>query len=138
MWQAVVLIPKGVGGYHGIGLMEVVWKLVAAILNLWLTASITYHKFIHGFQAGHGTDTSTLDAKLIQQLAALRGEALYVIFLGLHKAYDTLDRDICLEILEGYGVGPRSCPILRTYWGRLRMVARAGVTTGRTSRASGG
>ena len=32
-WQAVVLIPKGGGKYHGIGLMEVIWKAVAVILN---------------------------------------------------------------------------------------------------------
>ena len=25
-------------------------------------------------------------------------------FLDLHKSYDALDKDICLEILEGYGV----------------------------------
>ena len=42
-WQAVVLIPKGKGDYRGIGLVEVMWKVVAAILNLRLTASITYH-----------------------------------------------------------------------------------------------
>ena len=29
-----------------------------------------------------------------------------MIFLDLHKAYDALERDIHLEILEGYGVGP--------------------------------
>ena len=49
-----------------------------------------------------------------------------MIFLDLHKAYDALDRSRCLEILEGYGVVPRSCRLLRTYWGRLSMVARAG------------
>ena len=31
-----------------------------------------------------------------------------MIFLELHKAYDALDRDICLEILEGYSVGPQA------------------------------
>ena len=49
-----------------------------------------------------------------------------MIFLDLHKAYDALDRSRCLDILEGYGVGPRACRILQTYWGRLSMVARAG------------
>ena len=53
-------------------------------------------------------------------------EFLYMIFLDLHKAYDALDRSRCLEILEGYGVGPQACRILRTYWRRLTMVARAG------------
>ena len=78
--------------YCGIGLMEVMWKVVAESLNCRLTASITFHDFLHGFWEGHGTGTSTLEAKLLQNLAALREEVLYVIFLDLHKAYDALDR----------------------------------------------
>ena len=86
--------------------MEVIWKVVAAILHRRLTASITYHDFLHVFRAGHGTGTATLKAKLLQQLVAMREEVLYVIFLDLHKAHYALDRSRCLEILEGYGVGP--------------------------------
>ena len=41
-WQAVVLIPKGKGDYRGIGLVEVMWKVVAVILNRRLTSSITF------------------------------------------------------------------------------------------------
>ena len=40
-WQAVVLIPKGNKDYRGICLMEVMWKVVAEILNRRFTASIT-------------------------------------------------------------------------------------------------
>ena len=125
-WQVVVLIPKGKKDYRVIVLVEVMWKVVAAILNCRITASITYHKFLHGFRAGRGTGTATLEAKLLQNLVALREEVLYVIFLDLHKAYDALDRSRCLEILEGYGVGLRACWILWTYWWRLSIVARAG------------
>ena len=32
-WQAVVLIINGEKDYHSIGLVEVMWKVVAAILN---------------------------------------------------------------------------------------------------------
>ena len=39
-WKAVVLIPKGKKDYRGIGLLEVMWKVVAAILNRCFTASI--------------------------------------------------------------------------------------------------
>ena len=49
-----------------------------------------------------------------------------MIFLDLHKVYDDLERDRCLEILEGYIVEPRDLCILRTYWDRLWMVVRAG------------
>ena len=51
---------------------------------------------------------------------------MYVIFLDMHKYFDALYRSRCLDILEGYGVVPRAFRILRTYWIRLRMVARAG------------
>ena len=125
-WQAVVMIPKGKKDYWGIGLVEVMWKVVAAILNRRFTASITYHNFLHGFRADHGTGTATLEAKLLQKLVALREEVLYVIVLDLHKAYDALDRSRCLEILEGYGVGPNARKLLQTYWHHLTMVARAG------------
>ena len=114
-WQAVVLIPKGKRGYQGIDLVEVMWKLVAAIINRHFISSITYHDFLHGFWAGRGTGTSTLKAKLLQKIAALREEVLYVIFLVLNKAYDALDRSRCLEILEGYDIGPRSRKLLQTY-----------------------
>ena len=52
--------------------MEVMWKVVAAILNRRFKSSITYHDALHGFRAGRGTGTATLEAKLLQQLAALR------------------------------------------------------------------
>ena len=82
----MVLIPKGNKEYRGIGLVEVMWKVVTAILNEQITASITFHDFLHGFRAGRRTGTTNLEAKLIQQLTALREEVLYVIFLDLHKS----------------------------------------------------
>ena len=96
-WQAVVLIPKGEGYYWGIGLVEVMWKVVAVILNRRFTSSIIFQDVLHGFRAGRGTGTATLEAKLLQQLAAMREEVLYVIFLDLIKAYDALDRSRCLD-----------------------------------------
>ena len=110
--------------YQGIGLVEVMWKAVAAILNRRLMASITFHDFLHGFRAGRGTGTATLEAKLLQYLAAVREEVLYVILLDLHKAYDALERSRCLEILEGYGVGALARRLLQTYLRRLTMVER--------------
>ena len=76
--------------------MEVVWKVAAAVLNFRLTDSITFHDFLHGFREGHSTGTATVEAKLLQQLAALREEVLYVILPDLHKAHDALDRSRCL------------------------------------------
>ena len=48
------------------------------------------------------------------------------MFLDLHKAYEALDRERCLEILERYGVVPWDHHILRHYWYWLTVVARTG------------
>ena len=61
-------------------------------INQWLTASVTFHDFLHIFGGGRVTGTATLKVKLLQNLAALREEVLYMIFLYLHKAYYALDR----------------------------------------------
>ena len=86
---------------------------MTVILNLrTLTTSIAFHDVIHRFRAGQGTGIAYPKAKLIQKLTTMMEEVLYAIFLNLHNEYDTLDRDICLEILEGYGVGPQALCIL--------------------------
>ena len=98
-WQAVLLILKGEMYCRGIGLVEVMWNVVAEILNIRITSSITFHDFLHGYMEGRGTGTVTLETKLLQQLADLGEEVLYVIFMDLYKAYDALDRSRYLEIL---------------------------------------
>ena len=80
---------------------------MAVILHCRITAGINFHDALHGFWEGRGTGTATLEEKLLQQLAAMTEEVLYVIFLDLTKAYDALDRSRSLEILKGYGVGDR-------------------------------
>ena len=68
----VVLITKVERDYHGIGLVEVVWKVVTIIQILRLATSIDFHGVLHGFWAGLGTGTTSLEAKLIQQLISMR------------------------------------------------------------------
>ena len=131
MWQTVVLIPKGRRYFRGVGLVEVLWKAVASLLNRRLTAAITYHDALHGFRAGLGTGTAAFEVKLIQLLTAMREAFLFEVFLGLQKSYDALDQEMSLEIITAYGVGPKMLRILCTYWDRLTMVAKAGDYFGR-------
>ena len=57
---------------------------------------------------------------------------LYFIFLDLQKAYDTVNRERLLEILEGYGVGPNALGLLKFYWDHQRCVAKCGKYHGET------
>ena len=59
-------------------------------------------------------------------------KTLHFIFLDLRKAYDTVDRERLLEILEGYGVGPNVLGLLTFYWNSQRCVAKCGKYHGET------
>ena len=56
----------------------------------------------------------------------MREEVIYEIFIDIHKVYDALDHDRCLNILTGHGVVPRENFLLMNYWERLTMVAKVG------------
>ena len=57
--------------------------------------------------------TTTFEENL-QQLTDMKEAVLHSIFLNLSKAYYDLGRDRCLDILAGFGLGPRTTSILRT------------------------
>ena len=67
---------------------------------------VDFRDYLCRFVRGKGCGTAGIEAKLIQQLVALEQHPLYVIFVDLKKAYDTMDRARCKEIMEGYGLGP--------------------------------
>ena len=52
-------LPKGKGEFRGIGLVEVIWKLLSLILHRRL-AVINLHEVLHGFREVRGTGTATL------------------------------------------------------------------------------
>ena len=45
----------------------------------------------------------------------MREEVLYEVFLDLRKSYDALDREQCMDILVGYGIGTRTERLLCLY-----------------------
>ena len=72
------------------------------------------------------TGTATTNVKLAQQLAYLKQQPLSDILVDLKKAYDAMDMEQCLGILEAYGVGPKLFRLLQHFWGEAGMVCRAG------------
>ncbi len=63
-----------------------------------------------------GTGTAIIEAKLAQQLLYLKLKPFYGIFLNLRKAFNAMDRERCIMILEGYGAGPRLVRLVCSYW----------------------
>ena len=50
--------------------------------------------------------TVVLEIKLSQDMAIIDQDSIFLVFLDLHKAYDTLERCRLLMTLKGYGAGP--------------------------------
>jgi len=68
-WGSPNCSPLGDGGGHwGIGLLEIVWKLITSIVDAMMKAKVEFHDVLHGFQAERGTGTAIIEAKLLQQL----------------------------------------------------------------------
>ena len=73
----MVLIPKGIGEFRDIGLVEVLWKSLLGVINCHIGETLQFHDVLHGFWAGRGTGTASLKAKLLQKLIPMREEVLY-------------------------------------------------------------
>ena len=87
----MILITKGKGGYSGIELVEVLWKVCAVVVNCRLKRSVVLHNELDGFITWRGTGMATLEANMDQKLISLAQEPLFQVFSDLQKAYDLLD-----------------------------------------------
>jgi hypothetical protein len=57
-------------------------------------------------------------------------EPLFQVFIDLRKAYDHLSQAKCLEIMTGYGVGPKLLFLQEKFWDQAKMVCHAGGSFG--------
>ena len=63
-WTVLVLIPTGITYKRGIGLLETLWKVVEALIDTRLCASLQLHDVLHGFWSRRGTGTAIMELKL--------------------------------------------------------------------------
>jgi len=79
-----------------------------------------------------------IEAKLSQQLAHIEQTPFYGVFIDLKKAFDAMDRERCLLLLEGYGAGPNMCRLIRNFWDEATNVCRASGNYGAPFKAGRG
>ena len=96
----MVLIPKGITNTRGIGLLETLWKVVEALIDTRLRASLQFHYVLHGFRAGIGMGTAIIKLKLSPELSSVYHEPLFLVFLQLRKAYNNVYRDRLIQTFK--------------------------------------
>ena len=72
----MVLTPKGNADTRGIGLLEVIWKVVLGVANFRIGATVDFNDMLHGLITDRGTWTASLEVKLLHQLMEIREEVL--------------------------------------------------------------
>ena len=54
-WTILVLIPKFSAYTQGVGLLEVLWKVVEAVVDTCIKRVVMFHDILHVFCACRGT-----------------------------------------------------------------------------------
>ena len=115
-WTVLVLIPNGNMDTWGIGLLEVVWKVVEAVIDTRIKSVVQFHDVLHWFCAGRGAGTAIMELKVAQDLASVYQNPLFLLLLVLRRAYDNLDWGRLLKSLEGHGSVPKLQGLLVKFW----------------------
>jgi hypothetical protein len=122
--MVIVLLPNGGCNFRGIGLLDPCWKVVEKIMVCCMGA-IEFHPCLHGGLPKQGTGMVTIEANMAQHLAWVEQGPLFQVFDDLCKAYNHLTQAKCLEIMTGYGVGPKLLCLQAKFWDQVQMVCCA-------------
>ena len=86
MVDRFVTNPKINKDTGGVGILEVVWKAVGAVIDTRIKTVVQFFYILHEFQAGRGAGTSIMNLKLTQELESVEQYPLSMVFLDLRKA----------------------------------------------------
>ena len=120
----MVLISKGNAENRGIGLIEVLWKVVKDIIYTHTKTVVTFHDILNGLHASRGTGIAIMELNMAQEIASINQYPLFLVFLDLWKVYNTLDRGKLLHTLEGYGAVQNIKGHLEGLWEKHEVVTR--------------
>ena len=115
-WVDAILVPlpkKGdlsdLNNWRGIALLSVLGKLFAKVLTQRLNALAerVLPESQCGFRAGRGSTDMVHALRMVMERYKEYNLPLYIIFIDLTKAYDSVPRAAMWKVLERYGVPPR-------------------------------
>ena len=115
-WTLLVLLPKVKANTEGIGLLEVLWKVIKNIIDTQVNTDVQFYEVLIGFCAFQLMGTAIMELNMYHELAIIDQYPLLLVFVDLSKSYDTLDCGLLLHTLEEYGAGPKLYGILEEFW----------------------
>ena len=122
-WRDALLVPipkKGdltqCDNWRGISLLDVVGKLFTKVVQVRLqrVAEEVLPDSQCGFRAGRGCADMVFCTRQLVEKAREHNTTLYLLFVDLRKAYDSVPREALWQVLRKYGVPPSLVTIIRS------------------------
>ena len=132
-WQdaEIVTIPKKgdlrkFDNWRGISLLDVMGKVFARILQdrLQVVAEKILPESQCGFRKGSGCVDMIFAARQLVEKCREHDNSLFILFVDLQKAYDSVPRQALWCVLERYGVSPTMLSVIRSFHEGMTAVVR--------------
>ena len=116
------------GNYRGISLVsdagKVLLKVVARKLSAYCEAKGLLPEEQCGFQPDRSTTDMMFVVRRLQEVGRKAGVSLFICFIDLQKAYDTVDRTLLWQVLTRIGVPPQMIAVIRQFHDGMRACVR--------------
>ncbi len=123
-WKEAVLVPlyKGKGSqsdlnnFRFIALLDVCGKVMAGLVAKRVRQLIRKNMGgrQHGFREGKSTIDATMAQKSIAEQRRSRGLETHCAFIDLHKAFDSIPREVLFEVLKAEGLPEKMMGIIKS------------------------
>ena len=84
-------------------MIEALCKVLEAIIDTRIKTVVVLHDALYVFFTRRGTGAAMMEIKIAQDIASINQDSLFLVFLDICKAYETLERRQLIQALEGYG-----------------------------------
>ena len=120
------------GSYRPIANSDLTYKLLARVLHRRLLHKLEPQLLDEqfGFRPRRGVDDCVFSTKRLEEEFRQKGQPLYLAFLDITKAYDSVPREALFRVLEErYGVDARAVALLRALYKDMRGEVKVGQAT---------
>ena len=116
------------GNYRGISLVAHAGKVLLKVITGRLSDYCGRENILTEEQRGFRSQRSTVDmmfvVRRLQELARKNDTPLYLCFIDLIKAYDSVDRALLWDVLAIFGVPPRMLAVIRQFHDGMQACVR--------------
>ena len=116
------------GNYRGISLVAHAGKVILKVVAWRLSGYFEEKGFLPeeqcGFRPGRSTSDMVHVIRRLQEMGRAANTPLYMCFVDLQKAYDSVDRTLLWKILARYGVPAKMISVIRQFHDGMRACVR--------------